>query len=101
MTDLEQLIATLKEEAQGYSAGTMFEAPIGEMNRASLKVTRDHIRELEALLAVRAVAHPFTYPRDREGFALCHHGRRIACDECVAEEEAATLLSRQEATPRP
>jgi len=30
---------------------------------------------------------PFTYPRDREGFALCHHGRRIACNECITEEE--------------
>ncbi len=30
---------------------------------------------------------PFKYPRDGEGFALCHHGRRIACAECVDEEE--------------
>ncbi len=29
----------------------------------------------------------FTYPRDIDGFALCHHGRRIACLECIAEEE--------------
>ena len=30
---------------------------------------------------------PFKYPRDREGFALCHHGRRKACEECVEEEQ--------------
>jgi hypothetical protein len=35
---------------------------------------------------------PFVYPRDREGWALCHHGRRIACDECVAEEESAFAI---------
>ncbi len=29
----------------------------------------------------------FRYSRDSDGFALCHHGRRIACEECVAEEE--------------
>jgi hypothetical protein len=29
----------------------------------------------------------FKYPRDSEDWALCHHGRRIACEECVAEEE--------------
>lgn len=34
-----------------------------------------------------------TYHRDSENRPLCHHGRPIACGECVAEDEA------QEAAP--
>lgn len=51
-----------------------------------ITVTLSELRKIVAHEEAKATK-PFQYPRDREGFALCHHGRRIACNECVAEEE--------------
>lgn len=44
------------------------------------------IRMLASWFASKTSA-AFSYPRDSEGWAICCHGRRIACDECVADDE--------------